>query len=167
MVSESKLDRLLSSGREASESAAEMEAAFAAFLDDCKYPVSKGGEVMQADYFVIPVAYHMVRCGWRKAADPVIKKRRVDAPGVVEDAVEWVPVDAPDDPLEGIEAMTFEQIAALPEYLRRKAIARLGGDVEVDGDLPAMAEPAWQVTPNISYSTESPAGDDFLNGGSK
>ncbi len=155
------LNRIMAQAAEAEALQQEMEDAFAAFLSDCHYPVGKNGEVMQSTYFVTHVAYHMVRCGWRPSAAPVIKKRKVDAPGVVEDAVEWVDVNAPDDPLAGVEQMTFAQISALPEYLRRKAIRRLGGTVDVDDDLPQMAEPAWQVTPNISYSTEQPSGEDF------
>lgn len=166
-MAESALDRMLAAGAEADALKAEMEEAFADFIADCRYPQGKGGERMQSDYFVTIVAYHMVRCGWRRAAAPVIKKRKVAAPGVVEDAIEWVACDAPDDPLEGVESMTFAEVAALPEHLRRMAIARLGGNAEVDDDLPPMGEPAWQVTPNISYSTESPSGDDFLEGGSE
>lgn len=161
-MSSDALSRIMQGAAEAEALQQEMEGAFGEFLTDCHYPVGKNGEVMQSTYFVTHVAYHMVRCGWRKAADPVIKKRKVDAPGVVEDAVEWVDVNAPDDPLEGVEGMTFAQISALPEYLRRKAIRRLGGAVDVDDDLPQMAEPAWQVTPNISYSSEQPSGDEFL-----
>ena len=139
----------------------EMDDAFAAFMDDCHYPVTKDGKIMDSTYFVAIVGYHMVRCGWRRSSPPVIKKRRVDAPGTVEDAVEWVDLDAPNDPLEGIENMSFQQVAALPEYLRRKAIIRLGGNAETDDDLPEMGEPAWQVTPNISYTGELPTPDDF------
>ncbi len=161
---DSRLTRVLDVEQQRDDLAAELEAAFADFIADCHYPQGKGGERMQAEFFVTLVAYHMVRCGWRRSADPIIKKRKVDAPGVVADAIEWVAVDAPDDPLEGVEDMTFAQISELPEFLRRKAIARLGGGQLADDDLPDMGEPGWQVTPNISYSTESPSGDDFLNG---
>lgn len=140
----------------------EMEDAYQAFLEDCHYPVDKDGNVMDAGHFVWLVGYHMVRCGWRRVAAPVIKKRPVDAPGVIEGAVEWVPVDAPDDPLANVEQMTFAEISALPEWLRRKAIRRLNGNKDVDDDLPDMQEPAWQVTPNISVKDERPIGDDFL-----
>lgn len=140
----------------------EMETAYLAFLEDCTYPVDKHGNVMDASYFVWLVGYHMVRCGWRRSGDPVIKKRAVHAPGVVEGAVEWVPLDAPDDPLAGVENMTFAEINALPEWLKRQAIQRLNGNRDADDDLPEMAEPAWQVTPNISVKDERPIGDDFL-----
>ena len=140
----------------------EMMESYQHFLEDCHYPVDKDGNVMDAAHFVWLVGYHMVRCGWRRSATPVIKKRPVDAPGVVEGAVEWVPIDAPDDPLDGVEQMTLAEIAKLPEWLRRKAIQRLGGNADVDDDLPEMGEPAWQVTPNISVRDERPLADDFL-----
>lgn len=141
---------------------AEMDAAYQDFITDCHYPVDKDGNVMNAGYFVWLVGYHMVRCGWRRSADPVIKKRPIDAPGVAEDAIEWVSVDAPDDPLAGLESMTVAEIAALPEHLRRAAIRRMNGNRDTDDDLPEMGEPAWQVTPNISVKDERPLADDFL-----
>jgi len=157
------LDKLIE--KQAAEQARrdEAQAAFEAFMEDCHYPVSKDGKVMDASYFSMLVGYHMVRCGWRRSVPPVIKKRPVDAPGTIEGAVEWVDISAPDDPLEGIEKWTFAQVAALPEYLRRKAIVRLGGNAETDDDLPEMGEPAWQVTPNISYSAEPPTASELIN----
>ncbi|RIU21392.1 phage gene 29 protein family protein [Mycobacteroides abscessus] len=143
---------------------AEMESAYQDFLTDCHYPQDKDGNRMDSAHFVWLVGYHMIRCGWRRSAQPLIKPRAVEAPGVVEGAIEWVPVDAPDDPLEGVENMTFAQINALPEWLKRKAIQRLNGNQDADDDLPEMAEPAWRVTPNIAIKDERPIGDDFVKG---
>lgn len=155
------LDNVLQAQAREDALKAEMDAAYQRFVEDCHYPVDKSGNVMNASHFVFLVGYHMVRCGWRPTAEPVIKKRRVDAPGVVEDAIEWVAIDAPDDPLDGVENMTFAEIAELPEWLRRKAIKRLGGGRDVDDDLPEMQEPAWQVTPNIAITTAADP-DDFI-----
>lgn len=159
----SALDRFLEKREADTARKAEAEQAFKEFLEDCHYPVTKDGATMDASYFGPVIAYHMIRCGWRRSVEPVIKKRKVDAPGVIEDAVEWVPMDAPDDPLEGIEDWSFAQIAALPEYLKRKAIQRLGGNAEADDDLPEMGEPAWKVTPNISYNAEPPTAEQLTN----
>ena len=148
---------------------AEMESAYRDFLEDCRYPVDKAGNVMDSGPMVWIVAYHMVRCGWRRAAAPVIKPRPVDAPGVLADAIEWVGVDEPDDPLQNLEQMTVAEIGRLPEHLRRAAIRRLGGNADADDDLPEIGEPAWQVTPNITVRTAAPdCGGDFIpkaNGG--
>lgn len=142
---------------------AELEEAYRQFLEDCRYPVDRSGNIMDASPLVWIVAYHMVRCGWRRSTAPLIKPRPIDAPGVVEGAIEWVGVDEPDDPLRDLDKMTVAEIGALPEHLRRAAIRRLGGNAETDDDLPEMGEPAWQVTPNITVRTAAPeSGDDFI-----
>lgn len=138
----------------------EMLTAFHQFLTDCHYPVANDGTVMDASYCVSIIGYHMVRRGWRPSATPVIKKQKVVGPGVIEDAVKWVPMDAPDDPLENLEKMTFAEIAALPEDLKVEAARRLNKG-RFDHDLPEP-QPAWQVTPNISITDEEPSGDDFV-----
>jgi len=135
----------------------EMAAALADFIKDCHYPVAKDGSIMDASYFVAIVGYHMVRCGWRRAADPVIKKRKVLGPGVIEDAVEWVGVDEPDDELANLATMTLQEVAALSPAAKAEAIRRMGG--EYDHDLPEP-EVAWQVTPNITI-TDVPSAEDF------
>lgn len=70
-----------------------MESAYQDFLADCHYPQDKEGNRMDSSHFVWLVAYHMIRRGWRRSAAPVIKSRPVEAPGVVEGAIEWVPID--------------------------------------------------------------------------
>lgn len=142
----------------------DMLAAYGKFLEDCHYPVAKDGTVMDASYFVAHVGYHMVRMGWRPpgmdSAEPVIKKQKVVGPGVIEDAVKWVPLDAPDDPLEHLDSMTFAEISALPEDLKVEAARRLNKG-RFDHDLPEP-EPSWQVSPNISITDEEPSAEDFL-----
>ncbi len=142
----------------------DMLAAYGKFLEDCHYPMSKDGSVMDASYVVAHIGYHMVRRGWRPPgmdpAEPVIKKQKVVGPGVIEDAVKWVPMDAPDDPLEHLDTMTFAEISALPEDLKVEAARRLNKG-RFDHDLPDP-EPSWQVSPNISITDEEPSGEDFL-----
>ncbi|WP_396909516.1 hypothetical protein [Mycolicibacterium sp.] len=140
----------------------EMTAALGAFLADCHYPVAKDGAVMDASYVKTIIGYHMVRCGWRKVADPVIKPRRVIAAGVIEDAVEWVDIGEPDDPLAGLENMSVRELAELTPAARAAAIRRLGGEYE--HDLPEPETP-WQVTPNITITDDPITGDDLLRGG--
>lgn len=141
-------------------------------LADLHYPQAKDGSVMDASAIKHWVAWHLVRCGWRKPNnldelglreeydDPVIKKRKVPGPGVVEDAVVWVDVNEPDDPLTGIEDMTFREIEQLPEEVRAEAKRRLGLAA------PAPATPSaeelqtpWQIRPHISI-TDTPYVDD-------
>ncbi len=139
----------------------EMTAALGRFLNDCHYPASKGGDILDASYVVSIISYHMVRCGWRPSAAPVIKKRRVLAPGVIADAVEWVDIDEPDDPLENLEDMSVRELAELSPEARAAAIRRLGGEYE--NDLPET-QTGWQITPNITISDDPITGDDFIGG---
>jgi hypothetical protein len=145
-----------------------MAAVYKQILDDLTYPVAKDGSIMDASGVKAWIGWHLVRAGWRKPNnsdhlplvegldDPVIKKRRVHGPGVMEDAVTWVPVSEPDDPLENLEQMTIAQVEALPDDLKIEAKRRLGLLPPVEPDL----EPAWSVQPFITI-TDEPAPDDW------
>ncbi|AID58839.1 hypothetical protein PBI_GAIA_19 [Mycobacterium phage Gaia] len=139
----------------------EMTAALGEFLEDCHYAVSKNGDILDTSYFKAIVGYHMIRCGWRRVAEPVIKKRRVIAPGVIEDACEWVDINEPDDPLENLENMSVRELAELSPEARAAAIRRLGGDY--DHDLPEP-EVRWSVTPNITITDDPVTGEDLIGG---
>ncbi|WP_235732614.1 phage gene 29 protein family protein [Mycolicibacterium septicum] len=139
----------------------EMTAALGQFMADCHYAVSKDGDILDTSYVKTIIGYHMIRCGWRKVADPVIKKRRVIAPGVIEDAVEWVDVDEPDDPLANLENMSVRELAELSPDARAAAIRRLGGDYDHDLTEPQVR---WSVTPNITITDDPITGDDFIGG---
>jgi len=135
---------------------------------DLHYPQGKDGAQMDATAFKYLVAWHLVRCGWRKPNnldhlplveeydDPLIKKRKVTGPGVVEDAVTWVPLDAPDDPLAHLEDMTMREIEALDPDLQLEAKRRLG--LEVPVEIPESA--GWSVQPFITITDGEEAGDD-------
>lgn len=128
----------------------EMTEAFVTMMKDLRYPVGKDGSVMNADFFAPFVAYHLVRCGWRPHSEKrAIKPRRVPGKGMVESAVEWVPMDAPDDPLKTLGTMTMQELNALPDVWRHEAIRRLGG--EVKSDLPKPVN-AWHVDTKINIS---------------
>lgn len=129
-------------------------------LDDLQYPHAKDGSVMDASGIKAWVCWHLVRAGWRKPNnadglplleeydDPIIKKRRVYGPGIYEDAVVWVGIDEPDDPLEHLEDMTVAQIEALPDDVKVAAKRRLGllPPPQPDGEL----RPAWSVQPYVT-----------------
>jgi hypothetical protein len=125
----------------------DMQRAFTEMLLDLRYPEGKDGSIMNADLIGPLLAYHLVRCGWRPVADKrIIKPRKV--PGnVAEGAVEWVDINAPDDPLVNLASMTMVEIAQLPDVWRHEAIRRLGGTVE--GDLPEPVN-QWKVKTSIN-----------------
>lgn len=128
----------------------EMTAAFTTMLKDLRYPVGKDGSVMNADFFAPFVAYHLVRCGWRPHSEKrKIKPRKVPGRGTVEDAVEWVDMDEPDDPLHNLDSMSMRQISMLPEMWKHEAIRRLGGHVR--NDLPEPKS-GWKVNTKINIA---------------
>ena len=145
-----------------------MSAVYEQMLDDLQYPQAKDGSIMDASAIKPWVAWHLIRCGWRKPNnhdhlalreefdDPLIKKRKVNSPGVVEDAVVWVPIDAPDDPLAGIENMTMRDIEELPDELRTEAKRRLGLLITPPAEEPEMP---WQIQPHVTI-TDAPYVDD-------
>lgn len=82
----------------------EMSAASLQLAQDLKYPVDASGNVLDLNHLPdVPPAlvYHLIRLGWRK--DPtkqMVKQRPVQAPGYYEDLVAYVPMDAPDGPIQ-------------------------------------------------------------------
>lgn len=142
-----------------------LTAVYTQMLDDLFYPVAKDGSVMDASGIKAWVCWHLVRAGWRKPNntdglalieeydDPIIKKRRVYGPGVFEDAVTWVGVDEPDDPLAGLADMTIAQVDALPDDVKFEAKRRLG--MLVPEPAPPDVSPGWSVQPYITI-TDAP-----------
>lgn len=141
-------------------------------LDDLQYPVNKDGSIMDTSWFKAAIAMHLVRAGWRKPNntdgialregneiawdDPEIKPRKVYGPGVFEDAITWVSVNEPDDPLDDIQNMTMSQIDALPDDLRIEAKRRLGlipREPQPDPDA------GWSVKPLIHITDEEDPDD--------
>jgi hypothetical protein len=139
----------------------EMTAAFTTMLRDLRYPVDKEGNVMNADFFAPLVAYHLVRCGWRPHSEKrKIKPRRVPGKGMVADAVEWVDMSEPDDPLRHLDTMSMRDVAELPEVWKYEAIRRLGGHVK--NDLPEPLS-GWKVDTNINIADMPREPDDLFS----
>lgn len=123
----------------------ELDSAMLSMLADLRYPVSQDGSVLDCTLFGPLIAWHLVRCGWRRDdSHRQIKPRKVVAKGVVRDAVEWVPVDAPDDPLANVENMTMAEIAKMSPSMKAEALRRLGGP-----ELPALKRSGWHVETNM------------------
>ena len=126
-------------------------------LLDLTYPESKDGARVDLTAFKAIIAYHLVRCGWRMDPDKrMIKARKVNARGVYEDAVDWVPINAPDDPLANLANMTMAEIEALPPGLKAEAMQRVSGAV-----LPDLPEnPGWHVETSIRITNDPDEPDD-------
>lgn len=125
-------------------------------LELLQYPVSPDGTVFDVSFISAPAAYHLARGGVDVVRAPLIKKRPVSGPGIIQGACEWVRPDessAPvvySSPLDDLENMTMAQINALPEPLRGEARRRLGLPYE---------EPGWQQVPVVNIE-DAPEPDD-------
>lgn len=69
--------------------------------NDLTYPVDHQGNVLNVHFLIPTLAYHLARCGYRKDPEkatiiqqPIPGAAQGELPGVVEDAVRYVPVDA-------------------------------------------------------------------------
>lgn len=85
-------------GQEEREQLAEsMRKAMYDLANDLVYPVDADGNVMRVHELIPFLSYHLARCGYRKHEDEAVITQVPVPPtaGVVEDAVKYVPIDAP------------------------------------------------------------------------
>ena len=119
------------------------------------YPVDHRGRVYDVRFMLPALSYHLARAGGR--IDPelaVVKKRRLPpAPGVVDDAVEWVPLDAEDSVDDELAEATLDDVARLSPAAKAELIRRLGGDPDiVEQDIDTSA--GWHVATHIQFDQE-------------
>ena len=131
-----------------------------ALLADLRSPVAPppSSAVLAIDFIesVKPIiAYHLMRCGWRPdLAKRKIKARKVYGPGLLDGAVTWVPITAPDDPLANLPNMTIAEIEALePEDVKLEAKRRLGMHVD-----PPKPPDEWHTRTHVQI-TDAPDPD--------
>ena len=140
-------EKLRAAGEEARRMNDELELTALLLMGDMRYPVAQDGSILDMTYFAPMIAYHLTMCGWRLDNEKrLIKARKLTAKGVVQDAVEWVPVTAPDDPLRNLHEMTMLDIDRLPPAVRAEAIRRMGGP-ETDA---LKQNPGWRVATSIN-----------------
>lgn len=135
----------------------EKNMAMAKLLLDLTYPESKDGTRVDLSALSPIIAYHLIRCGWRMVPERrMIKSRKVNARGVYADAIDWVPIDMPDDPLANIKNMTMAEIDALPPGLKAEALQQLTGEV-----LPELPDnQGWHVATSIRITDDPDEPDD-------
>lgn len=152
-----RVAQLRQTASEAEQEVFEFNLAAAQLMGDLRYPVSKSGTRIDMSYFSPILAYHLARAGWRRdESKRQIKSRKLTARGLVDDAIEWVPMDAPDDPLKNIGEMTMDEVNKLPPVWRSVAMRRLGGPETPE--LPAKPQ-GWHVTTKLQIE-DSPDPDD-------
>ena len=135
-----------------------MAAAIYDIADALQYPVDSRGRVYDVRFMLPALAYHLARVG--AVIDPsraTIKARRLPpTPGVIEDAIEWVALNAPDSIDDELAGATIDDIDRLSAAARAELIRRLGGNgkavVETDPDLDAKT--LWRVETSIHFDDD-------------
>ena len=135
-----------------------LSAAMYDIADALRYPVDNRGRVYDIRFMLPAIAFHLARAG--AVIDPnraIIKARRLPpTPGVIEDAIEWVPVDAPDSIDDELSGATIADVDRLSPAARAELIRRLGGDgttVTAPTDIDNRAP--WHVETSIHFDEES------------
>lgn len=107
-----------------------MEATMYAIADLLRYPVDSKGRVYDCQFLMPILAFHLARAGC--VIDPsraIIKARLLPpAPGVIDGAVEWVSVNAPDGIEDELVGATIDDLDRLSPAARAELMRRLGGD---------------------------------------
>jgi len=118
--------------------------------DALHYPVDSQGRVFDVKFMLPVLAYHLARCG--AVIDParaLIKQRRLPpAPGVFEDAVEWVSVDAPDSIDDELAGVTIDDVESLSAAAKAELLRRLGAK-EPESTNPDAT--TWHVETSIHF----------------
>ncbi len=133
-----------------------MQAAVYDIADALQYPVDHRGRVYDVRFMLPALAYHLARAGC--IVDPnraVIKPRRLPpTPGVIEDAVEWVALDAPDSIDDELAGATLDDLDSLSPAARAELLRRLGADnaAATNNDLDGRAP--WRVETSIQFDDE-------------
>lgn len=144
--------------RTVQEIADDIDTAMHQIADLLHYPVDHRGRVYDCRFLTPQIAFHLARAGVRWHPElAVIKKRRLPpTPGVVEDAVEWVPPDAADSIEDELAGATINDIGRLSPAARAELIRRLGGDPQpVAAQDPTLdSRTPWHVETNIKFDDE-------------
>ncbi|ASR86760.1 minor tail protein [Mycobacterium phage Findley] len=128
--------------------------------DALQYPVDNMGRRYDVRYLIPVLAFHLARAGC--IVDPelaLIKPRRLPpSPGVIEDAVEWVDVNAEDSIDDELAGATLDDLDRLSPAARAELIRRLGGDgtkvAEAEADAPLDDRTPWHVETSIQFDDD-------------
>lgn len=133
-----------------------MQAAAYDIADALQYPVDHRGRVYDVRFMLPALCYHLARAGC--VIDPsraVIKARRLPpTPGVIEDAIEWVALDAPNSIDDELSGATMDDIDTLSPAARAALMRRLGGEnaEALNSNLDERAP--WRVETRIHFDDE-------------
>lgn len=124
-----------------------------------QYPIDNLGRVYDVRYMIPVLAFHLARAGLGPVdGQAVIKPRRVPpGPQVVEDAIEWVPLDAPDTVAEELAGVTsIDDLQHLSPQARAIAVRDLlgGSDqatAQAAAQVPLDDKPGWHTQTSIQF----------------
>lgn len=124
-----------------------------AIADALHYPVDARGRVYDVKFMLPVLSFHLARAG--AVIDPdraVIKARKLPpAPGVAEDAVEWVGIHEPDSIDDELADATIADVDRLSPAARAELLRRLGVAPQEQQDLD---RPTWHVETSIHFDEE-------------
>ncbi|MFD7247951.1 hypothetical protein ACFV6Y_39150 [Streptomyces massasporeus] len=127
----------------------DIQRAYLELLEVMEYPVDQNGRVHDLNAMnaaTLGIAWTAALYGFRRTGDPLIKKRRVVAPGVYENACTWVDANAPDIAELDLQPGDYSDDRLRPPDVRGMAASR-------DGEGPTvMAE--WHTQAKVRYVDE-------------
>lgn len=126
-----------------------IQRAYLELLEVMEFPVDQNGRVHDLTAMsaaVMGIAWTGALYGFRRSADPLIKKRRIHAPGCYENACTWVDVRAPDDAERDLRPGDFSEDRIRPPDVRGLAARRDGEEP------PVIAE--WHTRAEVRYIDE-------------
>lgn len=127
----------------------DIQRAYLELLEVMEYPVDQNGRVHDLNAMsaaVLGIAWTAALYGFRRSAEPRIKKRRITAPGCYENACTWVDVNAPDDAERDLQPGDYSDSRLRPPDVRGMAATRDG-----EGP-PVIAE--WHTKAKVRYVDE-------------
>lgn len=127
----------------------EIQRAYLELLEVTDFPIDAGGRVhdlqaMKAS--VLAIAWTAALYGFRRTAEPLIKKRRITAPGVYDNACTWVGINSPEDAERDLRPGDYSDSRLRPPDVRGLAAQRDGEGPQV------MAE--WHTKAQVRFTDE-------------
>ncbi|WP_131813046.1 hypothetical protein [Mycolicibacterium fortuitum] len=127
----------------------DIQRAYLEMLEVMEYPVDQNGRVHDLNAMsaaTLGIAWTAVLYGFRRSAEPLIKKRRIVAAGVYDNACTWVDVRAPDLAERDLRPGDYSSDRLLPPDVRGMAAAREGEGPTVTAE--------WHTKPKVRYVDE-------------
>ena len=124
--------------------------------DALTYPVDHRGRVYDVRFLLPVLTYHLARAGVRVHDDLALikKRRRPPTPGVVEDAVDWVPINTPDSIDDELAGVTIDDVDRLSPAARAELLRRLGAGPAIDESTDLDDRTSWHVETSIHFEDD-------------